>query len=172
MKNSRASGRLYQGAIGTDFLALASDAALSPPDGVELFGQGRHQRRVVGQDSILEIPSVLVLCSQPRPCQVRTAEIRVLSIGDEAFEMNARAEHTLQLCPQAENFQGISVKICMIVPRSSRTSRFLVPLASCFSPLQKVRLLSLDEMEFSRKVVSARKFSPRMISVIPCPCCR
>ena len=72
-----------------------------------MFRQWFDQRRIIRQDSILEVAAVLALRAHARTSQVRTAEIGLFSIRDDAFEMDTRTQHPFDPGPQS----GKSVEV-------------------------------------------------------------
>ena len=79
--------------IGAIFPAAAFAAPSTAPDGIELFCQGFDQRRIVRQDPVLEVAAVLAFRTHARPSQVRTAEVCLSSVRDDAFEVDTRTQY-------------------------------------------------------------------------------
>jgi hypothetical protein len=72
----------------------------STPYVIELLGQRVKQSGIVGQHTDLEVATALPFRAHPGSGQVRTAEISPRSVHYHAFEVNPRAENSLNTFPQ------------------------------------------------------------------------
>ena len=78
--------------VGAELAAFAGFAVQSHPHAVELLDGLRHEGGLVGEDARLEIAGVFALHADARSGEVGAADIHLLTIEHQQFEVDARTE--------------------------------------------------------------------------------
>ncbi len=78
--------------VGAVLAAFAGFAVQSHPHAVELLDGLRHEGGVVGEDARLEVAGVLALHADARAGEVGAADIHLLTVEHQQFEVDTRTE--------------------------------------------------------------------------------
>ena len=87
--------------IPTEVFPLAFGTVGSLPDGVEVIGGGVYQRRLVGEDTGLEVAVVVAFHTHAGTREIGGADVGGGAVENHYLEMHPWAESPLQSTPQS-----------------------------------------------------------------------